>query len=189
MKIVKWIGIVLLGVTLLFFIMSFTIGTNPENGFMNERLEEMEVYFDYRDASNSTISEVDVAWQLDHSLKVINNIIKSLIASDPRAYQINFNISRTLVFTRGDFPRGVAQAPESVIPSDDITDQELKDQLQLAREQLASMAELDPRASYNHAVFGLLDRNETARLLVVHTDHHLKIIRDILEAEQIAVNN
>ncbi len=35
----------------------------------------------------------------------------------------------------------------------------------------------------HHNEFGLLNRDEDARLIEVHTSHHLKIIQDILESE------
>ena len=183
MKLLKWFGFALVAIIVLFFIMSFNLGTPPDANFMSGRLNEIERYFVFRDLSNEEVSTVDVAWQLDHTLKAINNITIALENSNPADYQINFNLSRTFVFTRGDFPRGVAQAPASVIPPAKISNQALLDQLKIARDKLPKMHDLDQNCSYNHDVFGLLNRDQTARLIEVHTDHHLKIIRDILKAE------
>lgn len=187
MKIIKWIGLTIIIIVVTFFLLSFMAGTEPDEGFMSDRLAEIEDYLPYRDLENPTISAVDVAWQLDHTLKAINNIIQTLEESDPNNYRLNFNISRTFVFAWGDFPRGVAKAPASVTPPDQITDQALRDQLEIAKRKLTTLSTLDPRSSFNHDEFGLLNRNQTVRLIIVHTDHHLKIIRDILKAEGIEV--
>jgi len=187
MKIIKWIGISLITVVLIFFLLSFMTGTEPDQSLMSGRLAEIERYIEHRDLKNSTISAADVAWQLDHTLKAINNIIRTLEASDPNNYHFNFNISRTFVFTWGDFPRGVANAPASVTPPDQISDQALRDQLEIAKKKLTTLSTLDAKSSFDHDEFGLLDRNQTVSLIIVHTDHHLKIIRDILKAEGIEV--
>ena len=119
---------------------------------------------------------------------MIINITNALEQSDPSDYSLNFNLSRTFVFTAGDFPRGVAQAPASVTPPEVISDQALIDQLNLVREKVVAIQSLDPNASFDHMEFGLLNRNQAARLIEVHTDHHIKIIRDILDAEGIDIN-
>ncbi len=188
MKVLKWTGIVLTLLVILFFGLSLTLGTMPEEDFMSSRLDEIERCFIHRDVSNKEVSQVDVAWQLDHILKAINNIATKLEASDREDYQLNFNATRTVVFLAGDFPRGVAQAPPSVVPPEVITDKSLMQQLILAREKVISIQSLHKRSSFLHETFGLLDRDESARLLEIHTDHHLKIIRDILEAEGIESN-
>ena len=150
---------------------------------MAERMAELAGYLAYRDVISPEISQADIAWQLDHTLKAIIGLTEGLENSDPEFYALNFNIARTLVFTAGDFPRGVAQAPESVRPPEVITDTALLSQLALARTKIELLQNLPERSSYDHAQFGLLNRNQVARLIEVHTDHHLKIIRDILVSE------
>ena len=183
MKAIKWIGIVVIAFIILFISVSMTLGTQPDSGFMSERMAEIESHLPYRDVSNADVSSVDIAWQLDHILKAIISITQALEDSDPEDYSFNFNAARTFVFTAGDFPRGVAKAPASVIPPDNITNEALINQLEIAREKLNLLPELDTKSSMIHDTFGQLDRNEAARLIEVHTDHHLKIIRDILIAE------
>ena len=187
MKVLKWIGIVLIGFILLFVAFSLIAGTLPQKGFMSDRMDEIERYFSYRSMANDRISKVDVAWQLDHILKAIINITNTLEESDPQDYYFNINPARTFVFNIGDFPRGVAQAPASVMPPEIITDEALADQLKLARNKMEIIQGLPEKSSFNHSEFGLLDRNEAARLIEVHTDHHLKIVRDILEVEGIEI--
>lgn len=187
-KVLKWTGIILATILTAFFALSLSLGTMPEQDFMSARLDEVEGYFKHRDVSNNDISQVDIAWQLDHILKAIINISRRLEESDPNDYSLNFNATRTAVFLAGDFPRGVAQAPASVVPPEVITDESLMEQLIIAREKVISIQSLDKRSSFLHDTFGLLDRNESARLLEIHTDHHLKIIRDILEAEGVESN-
>ena len=185
MKIIKWIGVILVVINILFFGLSMSVGTEPKSGFMSNELIELESYFIHRDVSNTTISQVDIAWQLDHILKAIINITQTLEDSNPDDYKLNFNVARTFIFTYGDFPRGVAQAPASVTPPDLITNEALIDQLNLAREKVVLIKSLHPSTSLHHNEFGLLNRDQAARLIEVHTEHHLKIIRDILEMEGI----
>jgi len=189
MKVIKWIGIVLIALVLLFFGLSLTVGTKPQKGFMSSRINEIESYLPHRLALNTEISSSNVAWQLDHSLKAIINITQALEDSSPEQYSLNFNFSRTIIFTAGDFLRGVAQAPASVMPPDTITMEALTNQIDLAKEKLMIIQELPDKSSMHHDTFGLLDRNEAARLIEVHTDHHLKIIQDILSSEGIESSN
>lgn len=152
---------------------------------MLDQIEEMESYLPYRDLANLEVSQASIAWQLDHSLKAIINLTEALQNSDPNDYNRNFNLSRTFVFTAGDFPRGVAQAPASVTPPEVILVETLIDQFATAKLKAGILQDLPENASYDHAQFGLLNRNEVARLIEVHTHHHLKIIEDILIAEGI----
>ena len=149
--------------------------------FLEDELGRISSHFDQRNIKTKAVSEAGVAWHLDHVLKVINNISDNLIQSDPAAYTSNFNLQQIAVHTSGVIPRGAAQSPKEVLPPDDILLDSLHLQLAMARQNMIKIDKLPEHAFYRHAVFGNLDRDATRRFLEIHTNHHLKIIADILE--------
>ena len=103
---------------------------------MLEHLNEIEQCIPHRDSLKPTVSKVDVAWHLDHSLKVINKIYEALESSQPSTYKYQFSWVRVVAFTMGDFPRGIAQSPQAVRPPEVIETEDLYAQLEEARNTL-----------------------------------------------------
>ena len=153
--------------------------TQPE--FLAAELVEIESMLLYRDFLSEEVSKVDVAWHMDHSLKVINKVIKSLHSSDPDEYRKEFNFIRMVVLATGRMPRGVGKAPAGVLPPDEIITQDIMTQLAEAELSLASLNAAHRQSHFDHPVFGLLDLEDTRKFLKIHTNHHLAIIRDIIE--------
>ncbi|MEL7342597.1 MAG: DUF1569 domain-containing protein [Bacteroidota bacterium] len=158
--------------------------TNSKEDRIRSRLEDklvdIESLIAQRDALDTTVSQAPVAWHLDHSLKVINNIFTALSDSDPDQRKSNFNFTRSVVFISGTIPRGVAQSPKSVRPPEVILTEDIRTQISQVRSNLQAFSTLPERANFEHPVFGNLNRKKTLRFLEIHTEHHLKIIRDIL---------
>lgn len=155
-------------------------GSESDDDFLNTELVALTNHIKNRDAKNTKISKVDVAWHLDHSLKTINRICEALERSNPKEYQSNISFARLFVYTWGDFPRGVAKAPKQVQPPNTIATKDLYEQLEEVRENLKRLEQLDGKAHYKHPYFNVIDKGQTKRFLDIHTNHHLKIIRDIL---------
>ena len=145
-------------------------------------VDEIERYITQRDLLSKEVSEADVAWHLDHSLKVILAIHEQLGASDPERYEYSFKPLRTLVFTAGRFPRGVATSPKSVLPPEVIRTEDIRAQLAKVRAILPRLAQLDRKQFYNHFKFGKLNRRRSVKFMGIHTRHHLRIVRDIVRA-------
>ena len=160
----------------------FAVLNNRENSddFLDEELAEIESLIEKRDVKNTAVSQADVAWHLDHSLKVVNRLSESLSSSNPEDFSSDLSMSRLVVFTTGIIPRGRAQASEEFLPPDDIRTEDIIAQLATARTHIAGLSSLDEKAHMEHPVFKTLDKGQTKRLMKVHTRHHLKIIRDIL---------
>ncbi len=150
-------------------------------GFLEESLLEIERHLPKRAARNQAVSHVPVAWHLDHSLKVVNSICDALTVSNPQNFEHSFSASRFYCFTLGYIPRGVAQSPKAVRPPAIITPEDLLLQLEMARVKLRSIEGLDEKAHFEHPYFKMLDKGQAKRFVKIHTEHHLKIIRDILE--------
>lgn len=126
------------------------------------------------------VSAASVGWHLDHSLRVIQQVSQALAHSEPTAYRWRFHLARSYVLLRGDFPRGRARAPQSVVPQQEPTVASLRAQVAEARQAWQALRELPRNSWFPHPYFGPLNRSMTERFLVVHTRHHLRIVRDIL---------
>jgi hypothetical protein len=152
---------------------------NPE--ILIPLVTELESYLTVKDKRNDSVSTSDVAWQIDHSLKVINLVSESFINSNPKEYKGRFNKWRLLLFTLGYIPRGKAKAPKIVRPPEIISTEDLSLQTQLAYQNIEKIKLADKHAHFKHFIFGVLHKKRTIRFLQLHTTHHLKIIRDILK--------
>ena len=144
-------------------------------------INELESYIAVKDKRNDSVSTSDVAWQIDHSLKVFNLVSETLLKSDPELYSSKFNKWRLIYFTLGNFPRGKVKAPKFVRPPEIISLEDLNSQLQVAYQNIESLKSVNKNAHFKHFIFKVLNKKRTIQFLQLHTNHHLKIIRDILK--------
>ncbi len=91
-----------------------------------------------------------------------------------------------IVLVTGGFPRGRGKAPERTQPTG-VSAEELlakfrrvRERVQGLEDDLAQIQSLD--ATRNHFVFGDLNVAQWLRFMVIHNNHHQKIIRDVLAA-------
>ena len=141
----------------------------------------LEGLINSKDLRNDSVSKSDVAWHIDHSLKVFNLVSKSLILSNPKHYTHQFNAWRFLLFNLNYIPRGRAKAPKMVFPPNEISEKLLESQIQLAFENIEQLKTANKNAYFKHFVFGVINKKRTIHFLKLHTNHHLKIIKDILK--------
>lgn len=151
-----------------------------QNG-LDAQLKEMEHYVKYKDQCNTAVSKASVGWHLAHNLKVIHSIIDALKRSDPGAYRNKFSWKKELVYFTGRIPRGKARAPKRVIPEENISEEDLQEQISLAKKKIPTLERLPKNAFFEHPFFGHIRRDETTKFLVIHTGHHLRIVRDIMK--------
>lgn len=149
--------------------------------FLSKQLLQIKSMIPQRDQLNPSVSKVDIAWHLDHILKVINSIYDMLKHSNPRSYEADINIRRLIIFTAGKIPRGRGKSPKSVLPQENILTAGIKTQLEMARNNVIALDFLDENQYFKHFGFGTLNRDKAKRFLEIHTDHHLSIINDILK--------
>ncbi len=153
---------------------------------LNGQLQEIEHKIPFLGSIDPAVSKVPVSWHLAHILKVINSITTDLAQSDPSAYNKKFSWKKELVYFTGMIPRGKARAPKIVIPEENISEEDITLQLEKAREGIHSISGMPKNAFFGHPYFGHISRNETPKFLFIHTEHHLKITRDILgEGEKV----
>ncbi|OFY91000.1 MAG: hypothetical protein A3K10_09410, partial [Bacteroidetes bacterium RIFCSPLOWO2_12_FULL_31_6] len=141
----------------------------------------LEQKVSHADATNPKISSKGVDWHIDHSLKVINGIILSLKKSNPSEYQWKFNVTRTYILIKGSIPRGKGKAPKSVVNDTTIILTDIENQLKEAKELILELDSLPKNSNFKHPYFGLLNLRMSKRFLKIHTNHHLKIIDDIIK--------
>ena len=146
------------------------------------QVKELESYISSMTIKNEKISTSTVGWQIDHSLKVFNLVCKALQDSDPSNFKNNVSLIGRLLLALGYFPRGKAKAPKQVQPPELISVDDLNSQIKLAKNNITSIDKLDKNAHFGHPLFKTLDLKKAIHFLSVHTEHHLKIIRDILKA-------
>ena len=144
-------------------------------------LPELANYITHHNQSNKAISEVSVGWHIEHSLLVIKQITATVAQSEPKLYKYKFNISRFFVFLSKTIPRGKAKAPKVVIPVEEITIETLQESLKNTYQAVAYLKDCQEHQYFMHPFFGQLNKKQTIKLLAIHTQHHLKIIRDILK--------
>jgi hypothetical protein len=144
-------------------------------------LPEVANYIANCNQSNHAISEASVGWHIEHSLLVIKQITATVAQSEPKLFKSKFNASRFFVFLLNTIPRGKAKAPKVVIPSDNITEDALHESLKNTYQAIAYLKDCQEQQYFMHPFFGQLNKKQTLRFLAIHTQHHLKIIRDILK--------
>jgi len=144
-------------------------------------IKELESYLPLKDKRNPSVSTSDVAWQIDHSLKVFNLVSETLLNSNPELHSSKFNKWRLLCFTIGYFPRGRVKAPKYVRPPEIISTEDLNAQIQTVYQNIEKLKSANKHAHFKHFIFGVLHKKRTIRFLQLHTNHHLKIIRDMLK--------
>ena len=149
---------------------------------LSKYLVKIESLIPQLEEKNLKISQSTVGWQIDHSLKVINNVSKALQSSDPNLYKNNFKFLGKLFLTLGYFPRGKGKAPKHVKPPEIILEEDLIAQLEIAKASIKTLNNLDKNAFFKHPLFGNINTKRVNRFLEVHTNHHLKIIDDILKS-------
>ena len=148
---------------------------------LQKELDTLENHMDKMDVLNAKVSKREVAWHIDHSLRVINGICNALTHSDPAEYESRFNLSKMFFLGIGWFPRGKVRAPKAIMNHDSIDRDELIALFTKVKSKLSNIASLPVDTFFVHPVFGKLNRAETPKFLRMHTNHHLKIIRDILK--------
>lgn len=144
-------------------------------------LEKFEEYIENHDLINVNVSKASIGWHLDHSLKVINKVSETLKESDPKKFKNNFSFLGRIFFTLGFFPRGKAKSPKYVKPPETILKEDLISQLKTAKNNINNIIDLDKNAYFKHPIFGNINKKRVTKFLKLHTNHHLKIVRDILK--------
>ena len=148
---------------------------------INNLLNELEAQIESYSSLNKAISEGNVGWHIVHSCLVINSVCGAVLKSDPAKFIKKFSMKAFLVLLLNSFPRGKAKAPSFTMPSEELSPASILQSIQAARTSLEALSKADKNQYFTHPIFGDLNTGQTFKFLGVHTNHHLKIIKDILK--------
>lgn len=151
------------------------------NYTLNKEIAELKQHLEFEEKLVPEVSSTSVAWHIDHSLRVISTVCKSIAKSDPTEYRYKRNKNRTKIKLIGYIPRGLGKAPEAVLPNENIDKDHLLIRIEQCKELLVKFDQLESNAYFKHPIFGGLNKKNTKWFIKLHTKHHLKIIRDIIK--------
>lgn len=148
---------------------------------LSQLLSRIETRIPYEAIKNDAVSTSTIGWQIDHTLKVFNAVSQWTENSNPDDYKYKFSLWRSVLFPLGYIPRGKVRAPKATQPPDIILKEAILNQIQIAYTHIEKLKTLPKNSYFNHFIFGNLPKKKTLRFLEMHTNHHLKIIEDILK--------
>ncbi len=143
-----------------------------------QQLAEMESMIPDAHVENLAVSNGSVGWHLAHNILVINQVISAVAISDPALYRPKQSFIKWVIFLTKRIPRGKVKAPKVVEPAQDM---DLKEALERASIAIINLMSVEKNQFFSHPMFGDLNQRKTIQFLVIHTEHHLKIARDLLK--------
>lgn len=143
------------------------------------QLIQLESYIELHQNLNYSISNENIGWHIAHSCQVINTITNAIVNSDPSKANPKFSGLYYLIMLTNHIPRGKVKAPNIVIPKNTISKEEILEEIENAKANLQTLASTGQNKYFTHPIFGDLNVSKTLRFFAVHTNHHIKIIRDI----------
>jgi hypothetical protein len=146
---------------------------------IEQLVSELETYIPKQELINPVISTSSIGWHIEHSLLTINLIVDTVKRSDPKDYKWSFNLWRTIIMITRKIPRGRARSPKMVRPTETFNADTLRDHVNKTRQQVRILETCVPNNYFVHPYFNKLNLRSTIKFLEIHTNHHLKIIKDI----------
>ena len=147
---------------------------------LSNLVDELASYIPQSELRNDQVSASNVGWQIEHSVLVISSVIEGVKRSDPSKYKWSFRPFKYLIFWRGKIPRGKSKAPKFVVP-DTFTAESLQNHIDSCRAKITEFESVGAGHYFSHPYFGDTKKKDVIPFLELHTEHHVKIIKDILK--------
>ena len=144
---------------------------------LNDFEKQAQLYLN----NNKMVSEANVGWHIMHSCLVITSITNAIMKSDPSLYKKKFIWKAFFVLLFNKIPRGKAKAPSFTQPASEVSSDMVLQQIADARKSAELLLTFNKNKYFTHPIFGDLQLPTAIRFLYVHSYHHEKIIRDILQ--------
>jgi hypothetical protein len=148
---------------------------------INNLLNNLEAQVDNYSKLNQNISEGNVGWHIVHSCLVVNSVCAAVVKSNASKFIKKFSFKAFLVLLLNSFPRGKAKAPSFTMPSEELSPTYILKSIQASRASIETLSKAGKNQYFTHPIFGELNKADTFKFLAVHTNHHLKIIKDIVK--------
>ena len=145
------------------------------------QLQKIESLLPKIDVTNDKVSKASVGWHLEHLLLILNSSLKGLTMTNPKDYNPKFSIKKCIFLNFGLIPRGKIRAPKQFIPLENPTQESILKLINLAKERLETAQNLPEKSFITHPFLGDFDKKTTLKFLWLHSNHHLKIVDDILK--------
>ncbi len=150
---------------------------------MNNQFDRLREAVARKNTQNRTISNWSVGQQIEHSANVVTSICKALHKSNPEKYNPKFNFGRSLCLATKWIPRGKGKAPKWVIPNEkELAEETLFGLINEAEENFISIDKLSPKSYFKHGYFGQMNLKQAKKFVEIHSNHHLKIIDDLVKS-------
>jgi hypothetical protein len=150
---------------------------------LNKLLEELEANIVHKELIDANVSNASVGWHIAHTYMTVYAISEALKRSNPADFKFNFKPLKYVVFAMNKIPRGRGKAPNVVQPSSTINEEYLLNLKEKIKVQLEILNGLPANHFFPHPYFGNLKLKQSIRFLNIHTNHHLKIINDIMKSK------
>ena len=148
---------------------------------IKDQLLKIESLLPKIEVRNGKVSKASVGWHLEHLLLILNSSLKGLTMTDPEDYKPKFSLKKYVFLNFGLIPRGKIRAPKQFFPLEVPTQESTLKLINLAKDRLKAAKELSEKSFITHPFLGDFDKQTTLRFLWLHSNHHLKIVHDILK--------
>ena len=148
---------------------------------IEQLIATLQTKIDNHEKVNKNVSASSVGWHIEHVAKVLGRVTTAINNSDPANFKSNFSFARTVVFAMNKIPRGKGRAPDASLPDGVITKESLQTSIAKAKEKVKELYKIDTNKYFEHPYFGQVQLKGCIKFLTIHTNHHLKIINDILK--------
>ena len=146
---------------------------------LSRQITELQTYVNQENKQDPSVSKVGTYWHLDHGLNVINGITGYLKDSNPTDYYPKRSFLKTAIMWSGYMPRGKARAPKGTVSNEEITQESLINKFNYSWKSIELLESMSEDKTFKHPMFGWMKKRKTIKFITIHTNHHLKIIKDI----------
>lgn len=148
---------------------------------LQKQFDQLEHYFEKGNIVSSATSQKGIYWHVDHCLRILEGVPDAMRQSKPADYKAKSSLMKSIIMTTGWIPRGKGKSPKQVLPDENVLDAAtVKKRFDRAFHEVNNAATLPDTSFFKHPLFGCLKRDEALKFLKIHTNHHLKIMRDIV---------
>ena len=135
-------------------------------------------------AEDADVSGWSVGMHIHHSAKALIGVSDAIASCTTPCPPIPSDSMGAQILAAGAIPRGVAESPAAAVPDPSVAGsrEALKQVVDHAKARVDNAANAASDAWFEHPILGLLNADGAKQFLVIHTNHHLGIINDIVRA-------